>query len=230
MKKIIQILLFTLLFTSCVGDSYYDKLNTPPTISISNPADTIKVSPATFTNQVSEIVTCYDYNMNMRILSFTSSDSTNILLFDDKNTAITTIPIGNNVEKLNQKVVFQAKKEGDYTINFKIADAWTTYSSVSYKIHAFTNLLPVAVLDACTLIGSTLTIDMSSSYDADKKYGGAVKSYLVYIDGEETMEFISPKMSIILSENQIMNIATTLMVAVRDNDSELSPKIKPTIQ
>jgi len=230
MKKIIQILLITLLFASCVGNSYYDDLNTQPTISISNPTDTIKVSPAAFTNQASEIVTCYDYNMNMRTLSFTSSDSTNILLFDDKNTAITTIPIGNNVEKLNQKVVFQAEKAGDYTINFKIADSWTTFSSVSYKIHAFTNLLPVAVLDACTLIGSTLTIDMSSSYDADKKYGGAVKSYLVYIDGEETMEFISPKMNIILSETQLMNIATTLMVAVRDNDSELSPKIKPTIQ
>jgi len=224
------VILFTLLLTSCVGNSYYDDLNTPPTISISQQADTIKVSPVAFTNRVSEIVSCYDYNMNMRTLSYTSSDTTNVLLFDDKNTTIKTIAIGNNVETLNQKVIFQAEKEGDYKIDFKVADAWTTYSSVSYKIHAFTNLLPVAVIYSCTLSGSTLSIDMSSSYDADKKYGGAVKSYLVYIDGEEIMEFISSKVSIILSENQIVNIANTLTVAVRDNDNELSPKIKATIQ
>ena len=127
MKKTIPILFtgaFLFLLASCVGDPYYEKLNTPSTIALSNAADTIKVSAAAFTNKVSEVVTCYDFNMNMRKLSYTSSDATNMLLFDDKSTALTTIPIGNNVETLNQKVVFQAQKEGDYTIDFNVVDAF----------------------------------------------------------------------------------------------------------
>jgi len=112
MKKTIPIL-FTgallLLMSSCVGDPYYEQLNSAPTIKLSSLTDTIKVSPAAFTNQVSEIVTCYDYNMNMRTLTLTSSDQANIQIFDDKEAALSKTQIGNNVETLNQKVVFKAQ-------------------------------------------------------------------------------------------------------------------------
>lgn len=193
--------------------------------------DTIKVSSAWLSNQVSEIVSSYDYNMNMRTLSYTCSNDTNLSLFDDKGMALKTqIQIGNGIEKYDQKVVFQAKKEGDYTVKFKIADAFSTYSTVETKIYAFTNWAPVAVINSCTLTGSTLSIDMSGSYDTDKKYGSTVKSYQVLIDGEVYMEFISPKINIILSQTQLININNSLYVAVRDNDGVLSPKIKAIIK
>jgi len=233
MKKTIPLLFigaFLFLLASCVGDPYYEKLNTPPTIAISSPVDTIKISTVAYTNKASEIITCYDFNMNMRTLSYTSSDATNIFLFDDKSTALTTVQIGNDVETLNQKVFFQAKKEGDYVITFNLHDAFTTSASLAYKVHAFSNLLPLAVVDSCTLTGNKLHLNLTSSYDTDARWGGAIKSYLIYIDGESPIEVISPKINIILSEAQLPHIATTLNVAVRDNDSALSPKVKPTIK
>lgn len=231
MKKIIQLLILFSL-ASCVGDPYYQKLNTEPTISISNNADTIKVSAVALTDQASEVVSTYDYNMNMRTLSYTcSGDSTSLLFWDENNTKLSpNILIGNAVEKFNQKVIFQAKKAGDYKVQFKIADAFATSSSVECTIHAFTNWLPVAAAKSCTLSGSSLSIDMSSSYDADSKYGGAVKSYLIYINGEMYMEFTSPTINIILSKSQLANIANNLTIAVRDNDGAISPIIKPTFQ
>lgn len=216
--------------SSCVGDPYYEQLNSAPTIKLSSLTDTIKVSPAAFTNQVSEIVTCYDYNMNMRTLTLTSSDQANIQIFDDKEAALSKTQIGNNVETLNQKVVFKAQKEGDYSVKFDVNDAFATSATTELKIHAFINLLPVAVIKSCSLSASTLSLDFTGSYDADAKWGGALKSYLVYLDGEAIIEVISPKVNIILSETQLPHIATTLNVAVRDNDSALSPKVKPTIQ
>jgi len=231
MKKIIQLLIL-FSFASCVGDPYYEKLNTEPTISISNNADTIKVSAVALTDQASEIISTYDYNMNMRTLSYTcSGDTTSLIFWDDKATKLSpNILIGNAVEKFNQKVIFQAKKAGDYKVQFKIADAFSTAATVECNIHAFTNLLPVASTKTCTLSGSSLSIDMSSSYDADSKYGGKVKSYLIYINGEMYMEFDSPMINIILSKAQLANIANNLTIAVRDNDGAISPIIKPTIQ
>ena len=218
------------LFSSCVGDSYYNNLNSEPTISISSHADTIKVSPVAFTDKVNQIVTCTDYNMNMRTLSYKCSNDTNIILFDDKNVALPNqIQIGNNIEKLNQQIIFKAIKEGDYTIKFDVKDAFSLTKPVEYSIHAFNNLLPVAVVKSCTLVGSLLSIDMSTSYDTDEKYGGEISSYIIYIDGERTLEFDSPQVNVILSQGQISNINSNLHVAVRDNDKELSQKIKPTV-
>lgn len=231
MKKIIQ-LLFLFSLASCVGDPYYEKLNTEPTISISNYADTIKVSSVALTDQASEIVSTYDFNMNMRTLSYTcSGDSTSLLFWDENNSKLSqNIQIGNAVEKFNQKVIFQAKKAGDYKVQFKIADAFLTSATVECNIHAFVNWLPVASVKTCTLDGSSLSIDMSSSYDADSKYGGAVKSYLIYINGEMYMEFDSPIINIILSKAQLANIDKNLSIAVRDNDGEISPIIKPNLK
>ena len=219
------------LLTSCVGDPYYEKLNSAPTISISSPADTVKISSVATSKEASAIISCSDYNMNMRSLSYSCNNGADILLFDTKNSTLSNqIKIGNNIENFDQKITFRPQKEGDYEINFDIKDAFTAISSVKYKIHAFTNLMPVAAATSCTLSGNTLTIDLSSSFDMDKKYGGEVTGYLVYINGEKVMDFNSPKMNVILSPAQLSNLASKLTIAVRDNDGQLSTIVKPTIK
>lgn len=216
---------------SCVGDPYYEKLNSAPTVSISSHTDTVKISSVAFTKELSAIVSCYDYNMNMRILSYDCENGADILLLDAKNSTLTSkIQIGNNIEKFDQKITFRPQKEGDFVINFKVMDAFTTKDTVQYKIHAFTNLVPIAAATSCALSGNTLAIDLSSSYDMDKKYGGAVTGYLVYIDGEKVMDFNSPKMNVILSPSQLSNLSSKLTIAVRDNDGQLSTIVKPTIK
>jgi len=218
------------LLSSCVGDPYYEKLNSPPTVSISSPADTVKISAVATSKEVSAIVSCADYNMNMRSLSYSCDNGADILLFDAKNSSLSNqIQIGNNIENFDQKITFRPQKDGDYVINFDVKDAFTAISTVKYKIHAFTNLIPVAAATSCTLSGNTLTIDLSSSFDLDKKFGGAVTGYLVYIDGEKVMDFNSPKMNVILSPAQLSNLASKLTIAVRDNDGQLSTIVKPIL-
>jgi len=225
------LVLICAILSSCVGDPYYEKLNSAPTVSLSSPADTVKISAVATSKEVSAVVRCSDYNMNMRSLSYSCENGADILLFDAKNSSLSSqIQIGNNIENFDQTITFRPQKDGDYVINFDVKDAFTAISSVKYKIHAFTNLMPVAAATSCTLYGNTLTIDLSSSFDMDKKFGGAVTGYLVYIDGEKVMDFNSPKMNVILSPAQLSNLASKLTIAVRDNDGQLSTVVKPILK
>jgi hypothetical protein len=166
----------------------------------------------------------------MRTLSYTSSNDTSVLLYDDKSAKLLkSITIGDDVEYYNQKVVFQALYAGDYVVKFNVADAFSTTGSLNYKIHAFYNWAPVAAVKSCSLSGSTLSIDMSSSYDADAKYGGAVSYYLVYITGEQTMQFNSSDINVLLSPQQISSISNGFSVAVIDNDGAISSKVNVKI-
>lgn len=237
MKKKITFLYLTIvvlicsnLLSSCVGDSYYDKLNSTPTISISSQADTVKISAVATSKEVSAIVSCSDYNMNMRSLSYSCDNGADILLFDANIALNNQVQIGNNIENFEKKITFRPQKDGDYVINFKVKDAFTTRDSVQYKVHAFTNMIPVVATTSCVLSGNTLSLDLSASYDVDKKFGGAVTGYLVYIGDEKVMDFSSPKMNVILSPAQLSNLASKLTIAVRDNDGQLSTIVKPTLK
>ena len=233
MKSIILSAMAIVGLSSCVGNSYYDNLNNPPTLNATGLTDTIKVSPVTFTNKSSEVINCYDYNMNMDVLSYDCSDTTNVHVLDDKGSRFPlSYRIGSYVEKFSQKIYFNAITEGDFTVKFSLKDTFKKSSDLTVKIHAFYNWLPVAIIKTASLSGITLTLNCNGSYDTDAKYGGAIKSYLVYIDGEKTMEFFTPSITILLSSQTATNInskVSAIYVACRDNDGQIGNKIKVSI-
>jgi hypothetical protein len=230
MKKIFILLSSALILSSCVGDSYYDKLNSTPEMSLSKETDTLKVSPNSYKSSSELTVSASDYNMNMRTLKVVSSND-KLKLYDDNSSLISSnLEIGNNVETFGKKIIFSASAAGDYSVEFTVKDAFGQSYSKTANIHAFYNLLPVAVVKSCTLSGTTLSIDLTGSYDQDAKYGGEVSSYIVYLAGEPALEFTSSSFDVFVSKSNISNVQSNLYVAVRDNDGEISSKTKVTIK
>lgn len=218
-----------LLLSSCIGNAYYDSLNEAPTMSLSQNQDTIKTSGSSTKILIQQTVTCHDYNMNMDKIEFEVSDP-EIKMADDKGNPLSEkTKIGSYVETYSYNCYVSTKKEGNFIIKYTLTDKYHKTVEQTTKLHSFYNWLPVAVVKNFSLSGTILTMNLTSSYDSDARFGGAIQNYLLYIDGESVMEFSTANITVMLSSQTATNISkkmSNVYVACRDNDAEIGNKVK----
>ena len=192
-------------------------------------------------NQVGFNTTTGSFNSNSGILTDTIKISKSTTWAKELNfvnmSGLKTIKVTNEVGSIIQELPIESGKlnyslsipgiiAGNTTYRILITEISGNIQTISLNLHGFTNWLPVATF---TNDDANKRLDFTQSYDLDKRFGGGVSEYRVYVNGnlrkqDETPYFVT-------TTNNGFTIGNTYLVKLEviDNDGGVSPPIEQNI-
>jgi hypothetical protein len=107
--------------------------------------------------------------------------------------------------------------EGFFNVQLFTFDSFNVRSAVPFSLRVFRNLKPICVLNSSSLGEKTVEVDLSSSYDKDKRFGGSIVMYEFDFNGY-IFESTSSKVRHVFATNGQKRIRAR----VKDNNNEWS--------
>jgi len=157
---------------------------------------------------------------------------------DAENLIITTVTnsIGefseitqiDNIDSL-YSIEYTPKVEGWHNLTLYVQDRFNRKAEVAFRLFAFENLVPNAVLLVKSLSDNTLRefiFDASQSYDRDSAYGGGITLYKFLI-GEEEITLEESNMKFLFPQNLS---EAKIGLQIMDNDGTWSEIVEETVR
>jgi hypothetical protein len=204
--KAIWIAVMCFIFGSCSDlKDYYASVNQSPVIEFPDVASIVK-------NEVTDSLKLgFEYH-----LRFTIEDEEKLKLILPSNP-------GYSISSDSSEIKIKGKSEGHYILFLEACDSFKKYGRATITLTVFSNLLPQAILNyVIEPIGDSyqLLLDGSSSYDRDKKFGGAVSEFKFTIN-TNTIQSTESKIRVSVNKDQTY----TLRFQVEDNNDAWSDEI-----
>ncbi|GHT16339.1 hypothetical protein AGMMS4956_18530 [Bacteroidia bacterium] len=177
--------------SACTTENYYRSANRSPILSSTvnlDVVDTIKTSAVSQKRTYVLPIEAQDENGNMNTLLVNATGGDAAILVDGQPS---TEAIELSKEKYNftRNVEFTPNSDGKHNVSVRVKDDFGNIASLEKNVYSFTNMRPKAMVSlSYQRMGwdaINYTLDFTTSYDMDAKWGGTIDS--VFFNAVSTM-------------------------------------------
>lgn len=214
---------YFLLVTCDTREDFYKELNQAPVIEISSPVENFWVQDHAYKKLITDTIksSVSGYKLRVRLTDESGFYIISAILKNGflKNTK-TGESLAGEIQVTDNILDFDYTmlSLGDHFLELKIKDKYGKEDMASVQLYSFTNWLPVTdftITRTAVLSSYEIQIDASSSFDADKKYGGGILQYEYKIDDQYQVVTNSNILNYIFASPGTYKID----VRVKDNDN-----------
>lgn len=233
MKNLLIYISLVTIIASCDNrNGYIETTSKKPTINIyrsgdlsqnSITNDTVKITSISTKKNVSYVLS-YDGNSFKKDLLISLASGTGKLVVNG-DTSTSSYSITLNGSDKSSLLTYVPISEGNAIITVRLTDNFENTVTQSININSFRNYLPVPTINM-NIIGvndpNEYSIDASSSFDADNKYGGNISKYTYSINGRSIIGSNSSSLKWIFGSSGTYSIK----LVVTDNDNATTETTK----